>query len=528
MIVDFIYWIIGGGTITKRNMQFIKKTATVGFIVLTAFLGVMICSKTSFLYPVQDWVDPNCFFTTAKSMANGSVLYRDIFEQKGILLYALHIIGYYISNTSFLGVFFIQAAWFSGFLLIAYKTARLYLDRLYSLVILPLLSLLLLTSNGYSSGDSAEEFCLPFLAFGLYVLLKHLADRQCNAIPLHTMFICGILAGCVLWIKYTILGFWIGFILAVIIIYLRQKMNTELLKGLIIFCLGGALVSAFCLLYFISNNAVGDLFEIYFELNIFGYSPNSASSNIFLKAGNIIAQAAIGMFYSLIVALVSVIGILFFVLKKSSLIRNATLRHCLIMVFSVMLLFMYIGGNAWPYYYYCASCFAVLGLIAIARIISNHVIIRSSATATKAALCPTMLAVCIFLTFLLSPNSSQIGLAPEKTTQHIIGTEICKKRNSTLLNYGCLDGGFYTVTNKLPVTKYFCKLNIPYESYPYLMDEHNRIVKNAEVDFVVINTTADEFPSADEIPYLLANYDPVKSCTTEENYTGNYALYQKK
>ena len=49
------------------------------YCLLAAFVVLTICTKSSFLYPFNDWVDANCFFTVGKSMAEGKVLYRDIY-----------------------------------------------------------------------------------------------------------------------------------------------------------------------------------------------------------------------------------------------------------------------------------------------------------------------------------------------------------------------------------------------------------------------------------------------------------------
>ena len=56
------------------------------FAALAAFLTITVCSKSSFLYPLNDWVDVNCFFTVGRGMLHGLVPYRDLYEQKGDLL----------------------------------------------------------------------------------------------------------------------------------------------------------------------------------------------------------------------------------------------------------------------------------------------------------------------------------------------------------------------------------------------------------------------------------------------------------
>ena len=75
------------------------------FILLTAFVTILICSKSSPLYPINDWVDANCYMTVGRGMLHGSMPYRDLFEHKGPLIYMLHAAAALISDNSFLGVF---------------------------------------------------------------------------------------------------------------------------------------------------------------------------------------------------------------------------------------------------------------------------------------------------------------------------------------------------------------------------------------------------------------------------------------
>ena len=84
-------------TIGKVNKCFIIG----GYCFFLSILFLLICTKSSPLYPFNDWVDSNAFFTMGKGMINGKVLYRDLFEQKGPLLYFIHGLSYLISNKTF-------------------------------------------------------------------------------------------------------------------------------------------------------------------------------------------------------------------------------------------------------------------------------------------------------------------------------------------------------------------------------------------------------------------------------------------
>lgn len=66
----------------------------------------------------------------------------------------------------------------------------------------------------------------------------------------------------------------------------------------------------------------------------------------------------------------------------------------------------------------------------------------------------------------------------------------------TLLNYGFLDGGFYTVLGIVPSCRYFCWLGIDTQE---LWDEQNKCIMEQQVDFVV--TRDNTIPGA--APYDL-------------------------
>ena len=61
----------------------LKKHSFLLYCFALAALFLLIGSKSSPLYPMNDWVDVNCFFTMGKSLLAGKVPYVDLYEQKG-------------------------------------------------------------------------------------------------------------------------------------------------------------------------------------------------------------------------------------------------------------------------------------------------------------------------------------------------------------------------------------------------------------------------------------------------------------
>ena len=73
-----------------------------------AALMLLFASQCSPLYPINLWDDANCLLTVGRVMRRGGVLYRDIYEQKGPLLYLIHALAACISDTSFWGVYVLE------------------------------------------------------------------------------------------------------------------------------------------------------------------------------------------------------------------------------------------------------------------------------------------------------------------------------------------------------------------------------------------------------------------------------------
>ena len=97
------------------------------------------------------------------------------------------------------------------------------------------------------------------------------------------------------------------------------------------------------------------------------------------------------------------------------------------------------------------------------------------------------------------------------------------EKNSTILNYGFLDGGFYFSTNTIPSVYYFEKQNVNYLNYPKNMDEQNRYIEEKKVDYVITRNN-----NRKDIKGLSENYSFLKK--KKQEYEGKiveYQLYKK-
>lgn len=332
------------------------------YSILNALIFLTICSKNSFLYVFNNWDDPNSFFTMGKGMANGAIIYKDLFEQKGPILYLMHAIAYIVSNRTFIGIFIFEIISFAVFLYFIAKIMSLYVRKIHILWGIPLISFVILSSYVFIAGDSAEEFCLPLLAMSLYGFLDYYKNTYPNKMSKKKVIINGIIAGCVLWIKYNLLGFWLGFagFLCIGLLF-HKKFKDAILTG-VYFLLGMLIPTIPVLIYFAANGALYDLFQAYFFVNISCYSTQTSMTKRLLTA---LHDANMYVKNLKVHSTIFFVGYVYMMISKRS-IPNIYGKIALTITILISAIGVYYGANH-VYYFLILMVFMVIGLIAIAK-----------------------------------------------------------------------------------------------------------------------------------------------------------------
>ena len=462
----------------SENNNFIKNEIVSPFsyfiIFITAVVSISICSKSSPIYPFNDWVDANCFFTVGKSIANGKVLYKDIYEQKGPILYFLHTLFYFISPKTILGAYIFEIISCFSFLLISYRTMLLFFSRKI-IVAIPLLSAVIYTSPSFSHGGSAEEYCLPLLALCFYIGLKSCISQ--TSISRKSWLSIGISSALVLWIKFSLVGIYIGFFLFFLLTVIRKKNVLPFLRNMVFLLMGIILGSLPVIIYFTATKSFSHLFQVYFYNNIFLYSlgssnPFSAIAEVFGGLYSNFKGIALVLFFS-------ALTLVYFFFKGKKIFLYSLIS------FSFAIFFIYCGGRHAIYYALPIAIFAPIGTafpFALAQRIKKKNFSISEKKRTKYALVATYALFCILIIFNFSPNVYLLKYEKEDLPQFQFKKIINQTENPTLLNYGFLDGGFYTVCEIVPNCKYFCGLNIPLDE---IKKSQDYFVENGLCDFVV-------------------------------------------
>lgn len=475
-----------------------RRWIALGVAMATSFLVMALCSRTSFLYPFMDGVDQNCFMTVGKGMMNGLVPYRDLFEQKGPLLYLLHGVAWLISPDTWTGVYILESLFLGVFLWYYWRIWNLYGRRRLSMAWMPVLAVLVTVTTSFASGDNVEEYCIALMAVSLYDYLRYLKEYPKNGGHMErgTLLLHGTLAGCVLWMKYTMLGFWFAWMATVFFCLILKKKWKEALLDCVWFLAGMLGIATIpWVIYFGVHGAIGDWLYAYFYCNIFAYSSGGVSlaSRITFTwevvaaamAGHAGLSASIGAGYVYLLAVPK---------KLPHWFSKISLLLLLILTF----LGMYGGGVAMSYYYLFAYGFGGLGILPLSH--GLDALLKKAERRVRAsrylpvcgmALTAVMVILMGGVAHRYSRNTYCMAYERGELPQYQFAEIIGQTENATLLNYGFLDGGFYMAADVLPTTKFFCRLNLRDADFPEMRREQERLIEDGEVDFIVFRVNRD-------------------------------------
>lgn len=497
-------------------MYFVRNIKKNEKIYLYFFLFSVVVALFAFgsspFYPIVDWADPNCFLTVGRAVLDGKVIYRDIYEQKGFYVYFIHAFCALISDSSFIGVFFVEIALLFLVLFFAWKILEVYSveNVLTKLVVVTLFGLSVAFSHAMSTGNSVEEFVSPFFLWVLYLTVKHIKKE--DAFSKREYFLIGILAGVVFWSKFTLVAFFIGWFVFFVCINIRRKTEVEIGKCIAFVAVGAVTATLPGVIYFLVNRAVGDWLRVYLYDNLFVYSGNrGVLQTILYPIINIFLTLLQNVFYGIFV----VFGVVWFLLKK-----RGEERLLLTFVPIVTALGLFAGGRGYRYYGLPLYIFAIFGYISLLEI-DVEKFVRARLW-TKIVI-PVLAIVFCFSFFITNGSAHYIFREKEDTVQYTFAEYIKKEggENATLLNYGFLDRGFYLALDQIPEFKYFCTLNIPLED---MQRETERYIREGIPDFVVALISGKD----SDMYFESENYSEVlrEECWYRAKRV-TYILYQK-
>ena len=508
-----------------------------------SFLLMLLLTRSSFLYPYNNWDDSNSYFSMGKSMFHGILIYRDIFDQKGPYLYFLYGLCSLVSGTTFRGVFLMEILLGAADLLLIGRILKLFCRPQTAAFLSPILLACMCASKSFYWGGCAEEICLPFLLFPLYVLLRTLQHSRRAEFSPRDVFLSGLCCGFVFCVKFTLMGFFLGFALSVILTC-RSFREFARLAGW--FLLGTLLPFVPWVIYFGITGGLDDWYRVYIYTNVFLYSDFGANSHGASASQKIhdLAKLLYWLILDNLQYFIFVIaGLLWMLLRKGASFAE---RIAPALMFVLTFLFIYIGGAHLPYYAFPLTAFAVTGMagagVLLDRIAAKAVLqksipadgARKAGSSRRTAGNIMLVTAGILLSLVISYavifrcswNMDYLGTPKDQIFLTNFTEDINKDReagivdkdHTTLLNIGCLDSGLYTTTGIYPTCYWFQTQTLPggevdREQLSYILE--------GRTDYIVAR---DSYPEA-----IFEHYEQIDEFhQTLQPQDFTYYLFRKK
>jgi hypothetical protein len=478
-----------------------------GLLLIFSILFVFFNSKNSPLYLFNEWGDANIYFSMGKGMMNGLVPYRDIFDHKGPLVFFIYGLAYLIDGDGFTGVYIFECIFLFINLLFAYKLARIFLEKPFAFATSLVYALLIFNKTYY--GGSAEEFISAFITVSFYYFVvyfrnkDHLDNAQINKqLPIHgAMFTLAFLA------KLSVCVFWIPLIVIVLYDTLSQKQYAYVFKQIGYFCIGCIIVLLPFVGYFAANNAVSDFYWGYIQFNSI-YAEFQSPIDIILKtifhAGWMLKNDPLSFPITLLG-----IGTLLLCKKYISKWRDR-IAICLSFVLSFVLLSM--SKYVMTYAHIVIYIYAVFGIIFLfdygRKLLPYN---KKSTFAVYALSFIICLSSGIYNKKLFRQDITCLLGQKECSYMQATFADIIRQTPSpTLLDLG-LDHGVFTKAGLMPTYKYFFYPNIPYQLFPEIRDEQEKLIAERQPTFVVMGNKSMYYDYFNNLPVLLQNYELVST-----------------
>lgn len=481
------------------------------FLLLSATVTITLVSANSPLYPFNPWDDINVFFTMGRAIKHGLVPYKDIFDHKGPLLYFIYAIATLISEKSFIGVWIIECIAASVYAIFSWKIAKLFTTpSKFAIMVVPVFLGIVYTIKMFNFGGNTEELCFPLLTIALYLGLRAIVNGDGIPGKIESI-ICGLIAGALFWLKYTFLGFIIGFCIYILLLSIKRKSFIRLWSLVWRFIVGFTIVSIPILVYFLATNSLDYLWDAYFYTNIFLYNSEVQANwlaNIpVLKYvliplnGLCVTNAGFPAFG--VMLMTSLISLLF--IDKEH--RKKTI--CLFFITFVCSAGFIFTRISFIFYYGYLLCysfaFVLISLVKCWNLIEkvfkqNKSFIRILLSVVFVIFYGVSIFLCKNMYLIFQPKTF---LAQFKMAETINQTPDAK-----LLTYDVMDAGFYTAAGIMPCNRYCADKQFEEDAYPQLREEQNRLIGQGYFDYIVTSYFCEaewdnyELIQEEAIPYV--------------------------
>lgn len=238
------------------------------YVIILLVSGCFILLFSPYTTVLNDYygIDSAMFDVIGRGLLRGKLLYVDLFDHKGPMIFYIWALGIAIGNGTKWGIFCLQVLSLAVTLLYVYKLSKeLDLDDRKTILIFALY--LVIFCGVIFEGGLTEEWALPCDVICLYWAIKYLHGKIKYPIYVYSGFL-GIFFAYIGWMRINNAVVIAATVFCVAIFLIKDKKFRDLLLCVILFLLGVLVVSLPIVLYFYSKGALGDLLYGSFIYNL--------------------------------------------------------------------------------------------------------------------------------------------------------------------------------------------------------------------------------------------------------------------
>jgi hypothetical protein len=250
--------------------SFIKKAIVFIAILLISLLFTtqLNLSPTNVFFDNANIVDSSVFLYIGKSMLNGMLPYKDLFDHKGIILYFIEYLGFVVGFGNSVGVWIIELLNIMLTSFFLFKIACEF-SKSKTICLLSVYIVLQFCSLGYfEGGNFVEEYALPWIALSLYYVVRFLKNKSYKN---WEIIIIGSCFAIVFFLRVNMVGLWAPLVFCVLIEFINAKKYVDILKCIVFFVLGCFIIVIPIYVYLILSRSFNEMIECYFKFN-FSYT----------------------------------------------------------------------------------------------------------------------------------------------------------------------------------------------------------------------------------------------------------------
>ena len=248
----------------KTKKMLARFLIAAGFIVAAIFFCM-----ASTLNPWSEklpHLDSAVWLRCAVEMKQGKVIYRDVWDHKGPILFAIQVLGLTITPHSLNGIWLLECLFCFTTLWSFYLTASLVSHNKLVCFLAAVCSMHPVYYF-FQEGNCVEEWALPLIGFSLYYFAKYMKTGK---LIRRDIFVAGFLMGCSFLLNGNLIAVWICYALFIFVKQIWQKQFQEFKCCAIFFISGFLAVSTIVMLILFIQGAFGSFINAYFGFN-YGY-----------------------------------------------------------------------------------------------------------------------------------------------------------------------------------------------------------------------------------------------------------------